>query len=58
MQNVLIWDSREAEKEFGREVAALLKLSDDGTSILWPQPTSDPEDPQIVRPAVMTRIRI
>ncbi|KAJ7800511.1 major facilitator superfamily domain-containing protein [Mycena olivaceomarginata] len=43
----LIVDPKEAEKEFGREVAALLKLSDDGTSILWPQPTSDPEDPQI-----------
>ncbi|KAF8190668.1 MFS general substrate transporter [Mycena galopus ATCC 62051] len=42
----LIVDPKEAEKEFGREVAALLKLSADGTSILWPQPTSNPEDPQ------------
>ncbi|KAF7340688.1 Efflux pump rdc3 [Mycena sanguinolenta] len=42
----LIVDPKEAEKEFGPELAALLKLSDDGKSILWPQPTSNPEDPQ------------
>ncbi|KAJ7641824.1 MFS general substrate transporter [Roridomyces roridus] len=42
----LIVDPREARIEFGEEVAARLKLSEDGTSILWPQPTSDPEDPQ------------
>ncbi|KAJ6510999.1 MFS general substrate transporter [Mycena sanguinolenta] len=42
----LIVDPKEAEKEFGPELAALLKLSEDGKTILWPQPTSDPEDPQ------------
>ncbi|KAJ6595498.1 MFS general substrate transporter [Mycena vulgaris] len=42
----LILDPREAQLEFGKDVAALLKLSEDGTSILWPQPTSHPEDPQ------------
>ncbi|KAJ7229561.1 major facilitator superfamily domain-containing protein [Mycena haematopus] len=42
----LIVDPKEAEKEFGSELAALLKLSEDGMSILWPQPTSNPEDPQ------------
>ncbi|KAJ6632242.1 MFS general substrate transporter [Mycena sp. CBHHK59/15] len=42
----LIVDPKEAQNEFGKDVAALLKLSPDGTSILWPQPTSNPEDPQ------------
>ncbi|KAK7002476.1 efflux pump rdc3 [Favolaschia claudopus] len=42
----LIVDPREAVKEFGEETATLLKLSADGEHILWPQPTSDPEDPQ------------
>ncbi|KAF7358529.1 Efflux pump rdc3 [Mycena venus] len=42
----LIVDPKEAEKEFGSDVAALLKLTADGTTILWPQPTSNPEDPQ------------
>ena len=31
--------SREAEKELGVAVAARLKLSKDGTKVLWPQPT-------------------
>lgn len=35
--------------EFGEEVASKLKLSSDGTKVLWPQPTDDPEDPQNVR---------
>ncbi|KAJ7607779.1 major facilitator superfamily domain-containing protein [Mycena polygramma] len=42
----LIVDPKEAEREFGKDVTALLKLSADGTSILWPQPTTNPEDPQ------------
>ncbi|KAJ7127881.1 MFS general substrate transporter [Mycena epipterygia] len=42
----LIVDPKEAQNEFGKDVAARLKLSSDGTSILWPQPTSNPEDPQ------------
>ncbi|KAJ7187288.1 MFS general substrate transporter [Mycena filopes] len=43
----LIVDPREAQKEFGKDVAARLKLSADGKNVLWPQPTSDPEDPQV-----------
>ncbi|KAJ7753587.1 MFS general substrate transporter [Mycena maculata] len=42
----LIVDPKEAQIEFGKDVAARLKLSEDGTTVLWPQPTSDPEDPQ------------
>jgi hypothetical protein len=41
--------SREARVEFGDEVASRLKLSPDGKTVLWPQPTDDPEDPQNVR---------
>lgn len=41
--------SREAKIELGEAVAAKLKLSADGTKVLWPQPTDDPEDPQNVR---------
>lgn len=40
---------REAKVEFGEHVASKLKLSKDGTKVLWPQPTDDPEDPQNVR---------
>lgn len=40
---------REARIEFGDSVAAQLKLSKDGTKVLWPQPSDDPEDPQNVR---------
>ena len=39
----------EARVEFGEKVAARLKLSRDGTKVLWPQPSDDPEDPQNVR---------
>ena len=39
---------REAKIEFGEAVAKKLKLSKDGTKVLWPQPTDDPEDPQNV----------
>ena len=39
---------REAKVEFGEQVASRLKLSKDGTKVLWPQPTDDPEDPQNV----------
>ncbi|KAJ7440296.1 MFS general substrate transporter [Mycena galericulata] len=42
----LIVDPKEAQAEFGKDVAALLKVSADGMNILWPQPTSNPEDPQ------------
>ena len=38
--------SREAEKELGTAVAARLKLSQDGTKVLWPQPTDSTLDPQ------------
>lgn len=42
----LVIDPEEAKIEFGEEVAKRLKLSKDGTIVLWPQPTDDPEDPQ------------
>lgn len=37
---------REAKIELGEAVAARLKLSRDGTKVLWPQPTDSPRDPQ------------
>jgi hypothetical protein len=43
-----IW-TREAKIEFGEIFASKLKLTSDGTKVLWPQPTDDPEDPQNVR---------
>ncbi|KAH9950836.1 MFS general substrate transporter [Amylocystis lapponica] len=42
----LVLDPDEAVIEFGEEVAKRLKLSADGSKVLWPQPTDDPEDPQ------------
>ncbi|KAH9918337.1 MFS general substrate transporter [Amylocystis lapponica] len=42
----LVVDPEEARIEFGEEVAKRLKLSADGSKVLWPQPTDDPEDPQ------------
>jgi hypothetical protein len=39
----------EARIEFGEEFTSRLKLTEDGTTILWPQPTDDPRDPQNVR---------
>ncbi|TFK41694.1 MFS general substrate transporter [Crucibulum laeve] len=42
----LIIDPAEAKIELGERVASKLKLSKDGTKVLWPQPTDDPEDPQ------------
>jgi hypothetical protein len=38
--------SREAKIELGAAVAARLKLSEDGTKVLWPQPTDSALDPQ------------
>ncbi|KAJ7895277.1 MFS general substrate transporter [Mycena olivaceomarginata] len=37
---------REAKLELGEAVASRLKLSADGTKVLWPQPTDSPLDPQ------------
>ena len=37
---------REAKIELGAAVAARLKLSEDGTKVLWPQPTDSVLDPQ------------
>ena len=37
---------REAKIELGAAVAARLKLSEDGTKVLWPQPTDSMLDPQ------------
>ncbi|KAG8679365.1 hypothetical protein FRC08_017022, partial [Ceratobasidium sp. 394] len=41
----LVVDIKEAEKEYGSEVAAALKTTEDGMTILWPQPRDDPHDP-------------
>ena len=37
---------REARVEFGDVFAGRLKTTDDGKTILWPQPYDTPEDPQ------------
>ncbi|KAF7794090.1 hypothetical protein EIP86_005220 [Pleurotus ostreatoroseus] len=42
----LVVDPEEARIEFGEAVAKKLKLSKDGTKVLWPQPADDPLDPQ------------
>ncbi|KAI0000632.1 MFS general substrate transporter [Russula compacta] len=42
----LVLDPEEARIEFGENLASQLKLSPDGKTVLWPQPTDDPEDPQ------------
>ncbi|KAF5392824.1 hypothetical protein D9757_000896 [Collybiopsis confluens] len=42
----LVVDPNEARIEFGDEVASRLKLSRDGTKVLWPQPRDSPYDPQ------------
>ncbi|KAI0718358.1 MFS general substrate transporter [Cerioporus squamosus] len=42
----LVLDPKAAPAEFGEEVARHLKLSSDGSKILWPQPTDELEDPQ------------
>ncbi|KAF7348494.1 MFS general substrate transporter [Mycena venus] len=42
----LVIDPEEAKLEFGEDVASRLKLSSDGTKVLWPQPTDSPDDPQ------------
>lgn len=42
----LVVDPNEARVEFGEKVASKLKLTKDGSKVLWPQPTDDPEDPQ------------
>ncbi|PIL27344.1 MFS general substrate transporter [Ganoderma sinense ZZ0214-1] len=42
----LVLDPRAAPGEFGERISERLKLSEDGSKILWPQPTDDPRDPQ------------
>ncbi|KAF8189378.1 MFS general substrate transporter [Pholiota molesta] len=42
----LIIDPEEAKIELGEAVAAKLKLTADGTKVLWPQPTDSDLDPQ------------
>lgn len=44
----LLMFRREASLEFGEDVASALKLSKDGSKVLWPQPFDDPRDPQNV----------
>ncbi|KAF5364808.1 hypothetical protein D9758_009310 [Tetrapyrgos nigripes] len=41
----LVVDPEEAKVEFGEAFTSRLKLSRDGTKILWPQPTDSPHDP-------------
>ncbi|KAK7451020.1 hypothetical protein VKT23_012696 [Stygiomarasmius scandens] len=41
----LVVDPEEAKIEFGEVFTSKLKLSRDGTKILWPQPTDSPNDP-------------
>ena len=45
---ILILDDREAKVEFGEAIASKLKLSADGRTVLWPQPSDDTDDPQNV----------
>lgn len=45
-RNVNTYVRREAKVELGEAVAARLKLTKDGTKVLWPQPTDSPKDPQ------------
>ncbi|EIM90062.1 MFS general substrate transporter [Stereum hirsutum FP-91666 SS1] len=42
----LIVDPEEARIELGEKVASQLKLTKDGSKVLWPQPTDSDEDPQ------------
>ncbi|GLB39339.1 putative MFS general substrate transporter [Lyophyllum shimeji] len=42
----LVIDPAEAKIEFGEAVASKLKLSEDGTKVLWPQPHDTELDPQ------------
>ncbi|KAF8067571.1 MFS general substrate transporter [Lyophyllum atratum] len=42
----LVIDPQEAKVEFGEAVASKLKLSADGTKVLWPQPHDSDLDPQ------------
>ncbi|KAJ3771219.1 MFS general substrate transporter [Lentinula raphanica] len=42
----LVVSPEEARIEFGETIASKLKLSKDGTKVLWPQPTDSPYDPQ------------
>ncbi|KAK0452387.1 MFS general substrate transporter [Armillaria borealis] len=42
----LVIDPTEAKIEFGETFASKLKLSRDGTKVLWPQPTDSARDPQ------------
>ncbi|KAG6860202.1 hypothetical protein C0995_014436 [Termitomyces sp. Mi166 len=42
----LIIDPEEVTIELGENVASQLKLTKDGTKVLWPQPTDSPNDPQ------------
>ncbi|KAI1798394.1 hypothetical protein LXA43DRAFT_980235, partial [Ganoderma leucocontextum] len=44
----LVLDPRSVPAEFGERISQQLKLSQDGSKILWPQPTDDPHDPQNV----------
>ncbi|KAG2339662.1 MFS general substrate transporter [Suillus weaverae] len=42
----LVIDPQQAKVQFGEALASTLKLSPDGSTILWPQPADDPNDPQ------------
>lgn len=53
----LVVDIKEAEREYGIEVASALKTTEDGTCILWPQPRDDPCDPLNVRSSLIRVMR-
>ncbi|KAG2355312.1 major facilitator superfamily domain-containing protein [Suillus spraguei] len=42
----LVVGPKQAKVEFGEVMASRLKLSPDGSKVLWPQPADDPNDPQ------------
>ncbi|EGO03525.1 hypothetical protein SERLA73DRAFT_83573 [Serpula lacrymans var. lacrymans S7.3] len=42
----LVIDPEQAKVELGEVLYSKLKLTADGTKVLWPQPTDDPNDPQ------------
>ncbi|KAG5726997.1 hypothetical protein E4T56_gene4159, partial [Termitomyces sp. T112] len=42
----LVIDPQEVKFELGESISSQLKLTKDGTKVLWPQPTDSPDDPQ------------
>ncbi|KNZ71970.1 hypothetical protein J132_05246 [Termitomyces sp. J132] len=42
----LVIDPQKVKFELGESISSQLKLTKDGTKVLWPQPTDSPDDPQ------------